>query len=143
MPQHSLTFEGRIETARIGLYAARAGQGEPLLFIGGSNFDMRIRCSVFCSALPGHFDTVTYEPRGLGRSDAPDGAWTMADYAEDARALMTALGWTRARVMGESFGAMTAMELAIRYPEMVEALCLTVGAPGGKGGQFLPNRGIA
>ncbi len=134
----SLSFEGRVQTRRLALHACRAGSGAPLLFIGGSNFDMRVRRPVFASALPGRFDVLAYEPRGLGRSDRPEGAWTMADYAEDACALLDALGWERAHVVGESFGAMTAAELAIRHPSRVAALCLMAGAPGGAGGSSYP-----
>ena len=130
--------ERRVETARIGLHTARRGSEEPLLFIGGSNFDMRLRRPVFDSALVETYDLVAYEPRGLGRSDAPDGPWTMADYAEDAFALIEALGWPEVLVVGESFGAMTALELAIRHPDRVRALCLLVGAPGGAGGKSFP-----
>jgi len=99
---------------------------------------MRLKRPVFDSLLPSHFDVATYEPRGLGRSERPDGHWTMQDYADDAHALLDALEWTSAYVLGESFGAMTAMELAIRHPERVSKLCLMVGAAGGAGGSSWP-----
>ena len=39
----------------------------------------------------------------------------MADYADDANALLDALGWERCMVMGVSFGGMVAQEFALRY----------------------------
>ena len=132
------SFEGRLATSRLALFVCRAGRGVPLLFLGGSNFDMRLRRPVFASALPDRFEVVAYEPRGLGRSDQPSGRWTMQDYADDACALLDALGWPRVCVVGESFGAMTAMELAIRYPQRVAKLCLMAGSSGGAGGSSYP-----
>lgn len=132
------SFEGRIATRRLALFVCRAGHGLPLLFLGGSNFDMRLRKAVFSSALTDHFEVVAFEPRGLGRSDQPSGNWTMQDYADDACALLDAIGWQRVCVVGESFGAMTAMELAIRYPQRVAKLCLMAGSSGGAGGSSYP-----
>ena len=41
---------------------------------------------------------------------------SMADYADDAAALLAALGWDRAGVVGTSFGGMVALNLAVRHP---------------------------
>ena len=109
-----------------------------MLFLGGSNFDMRLRAPVFDSLLVRHFDVASYEPRGIGRSEAPAGVWTMDDYADDAVAVMDALGWKAPCVLGESFGAMTALRLAIEYPQRVGKLALSAGSPGGADGAAYP-----
>ena len=136
------SFAGLVETDRLCLYAAcSAGKdsGLPrLLFLGGSNTDFSIKASVFSSKLVEQFNVLSYEPRGLGRSASPAGEWTMVDYALDAIALLDAFGWDRAFVVGESFGGMTALEVAIRFPERVEKLCLTATASGGAGGSSFP-----
>lgn len=131
-------FEGLVNTGAIKLHVRRAGAGPPLLFLGGSNTDMRIRAPVFDSALMQYFDVVTYEPRGLGRSDHPEGEWSMVDYATDALSVIDSLGWDAPDVIGESFGAMTALELVVRHPERVSRLALVVGAAGGAGGSSFP-----
>lgn len=133
-----MNIERRIETSRLALYAKQKGSGPPLLFLGGSNFDMRLRAPVFDSKLIDHFEVVAFEPRGIGRSDAPDGAWSMADYADDAASILDALNWDKAFVLGDSFGAMTALELAIRHPDRVIELALSAGSAGGKGGHSYP-----
>lgn len=137
-PPQPVLREMALRTARLTLHVARAGRGAPLLFLGGSNFDMRLRRAVFESDLPRFFEVITYEPRGLARSDAPPGAWTMRDYADDAASLLDALDIPRAFVLGESFGGMTALHLAGHYPERVVALATMAATAGGASGRSYP-----
>lgn len=134
----TIPFDGPVRTARLTLHVRREGRGPALMFLGGSSTDMRLRAPVFASALPAHFDVIAFEPRGLGRSDRPPGPWSMADYAADALALMDALGLETAHVLGESFGAMTALELALAAPGRVRAMALMAGTPGGRLGRSFP-----
>lgn len=62
----------------------------------------------------------------------------MADYADDAAALLDALGWGPVPVMGVSFGGMVAQELALRHPQQVSALVLACTSSGGAGGASFP-----
>ncbi|MEP0521341.1 MAG: alpha/beta hydrolase [Hyphomicrobiales bacterium] len=139
---NQVAMEGLVETARLPLYTMRSAVTSSslpkLLFLGGSSTDFQIKASVFCSPLVEHFNVVSFEPRGLGRSGAPDGDWSVEDYARDAIALMDAIGWGRVMIFGESFGAMTAMEIAIHFPERISHLCLSAAAPGGVGGNSYP-----
>lgn len=76
-----------------------------------------------------------YDQRGLGQSGKPDQDYTMADYADDCVALMDAVGWDRADVMGISFGGMVAQHVVLRHPERVNKLILACTASGGDGGR--------
>jgi 3-oxoadipate enol-lactonase len=62
----------------------------------------------------------------------------MGHYADDAAALMSAVGWERAHVVGVSFGGMVAQELALRHPQRIERLVLACTSPGGAGGASYP-----
>ena len=62
----------------------------------------------------------------------------MADYADDANALLDVVGWDQCMLMGVSFGGMVAQEFAIRYPQRVERLILTCTSSGGHGGASYP-----
>jgi 3-oxoadipate enol-lactonase len=126
----------------IDLYYERAGEGEPLLFISGTGGDLRAKPNVFDGPLVKSFDVVSYDQRGLGRSDKPDVDYCMADYADDAAALMDQIGWKKAKVVGLSFGGMVAQELVLRHPDKVERLVLGCTSPGGAGGASFPFHAI-
>jgi 3-oxoadipate enol-lactonase len=122
----------------IEIYHERAGVGPPLLFISGTGGDLRNRPGVFEGPLARSFDLLAYDQRGLGQTGKPDAPYSMAGYADDAAALMDAVGWDRALVMGVSFGGMVAQELALRHPARVERLVLACTSPGGAGGASYP-----
>ncbi len=122
----------------IEIYYERAGDGPPLLFISGTGGDLRVKPNVLDGPLPKSFDLLAYDQRGLGRSAKPDFDYTMADYADDAAALMDSLGWASAKVVGVSFGGMVAQELVLRHPDKVERLILACTSPGGGGGASFP-----
>ena len=133
-----MTAPYRLKTAGLTVNLRQEGAGKPLLFLGGSNFDLSIKAAVFASALPTRFTVAAADPRGLGASDAPVGIWSMADYAQDALDLLDALGWETADILGESFGAMTALHLAALAPDRIGRMALAVGAAGGAGGASYP-----
>jgi 3-oxoadipate enol-lactonase len=128
-------------TAQLGaveLYYERAGSGPPLLFISGTGGDLRNKPNAFDGPLVRSFDLLCYDQRGLGRSSKPDVDYTMADYADDAAALMDAVGLASAKVIGVSFGGMVAQEFVLRHPARVERLVLACTSPGGAGGASYP-----
>src|SRR6187455_3429200 len=122
----------------LNFYYERAGAGPPLLFISGSGGDLRAQPNVFASPLAKAFDLLAYDQRGLGRTDKPDVAYSMADYADDAAALLDHVGWDEALVVGVSFGGMVAQELVLRHPSRVKRLVLACTSPGGAGGASYP-----
>ncbi len=122
----------------IKVYYELAGSGPRLLYISGTGGDLRRRPNIFDSPLAPHFTILAYDQRGLGQSSRPDIAYTMADYADDAAALLDVVGWESCGVMGVSFGGMVAQELALRYPERVDRLVLACTSSGGAGGSSFP-----
>lgn len=127
----------------LNLWSERRGDGAPLLFISGTGGDLRRKPNVLDGPLPKHFDTVAYDQRGLGQSDKPDGPYSMADYADDAAAVLDELDWAKAHVVGVSFGGMVAQTLAVRHPGRIERLVLCCTSPGGAGGSSYPLHTVA
>ena len=114
------------------------GNGPRLLVISGTGGDLRAKPSVFDTPLPERFSVLAYDQRGLGRSSCPPGPYSMADYADDAAALLDAVGWESCFVLGASFGGMVAQELVLRHPSRVSRLVLAVTSAGGAGGSSYP-----
>lgn len=125
-------------TRDIQTYYERKGNGPKLLVVPGTGSDLRQAGNFFHSPIAKDFDILLYDPRGMGRSGKPDTPYTMADYGEDAHALLQQVGWDSALVLGISFGGMIAQELALRYPSSVEKLALACTSSGGDGGPSFP-----
>ena len=99
----------------IEIYYEIHGSGPRVLSISGSGNDLRSNPRRAEGALEQHFTTLVYDQRGLGQTSKPDEPYTMADYADDAAALLDAVGWSSAHVVGLSFGGMVAQHLAIDH----------------------------
>lgn len=112
------------------LYYEIHGDGPPLLNISGTGGDLR-RMPVGRLPFNDHFTVLSYDQRGLGQTAKPDRSYSMADYADDAAALIEARGWSSCHVIGTSFGGMVALNLAARHGELIDRLVLCCTSPGG------------
>lgn len=115
----------------IELYYEMKGAGDPVLFISGTGGDLRAKPNVLDGPLPTAMEVLAYDQRGLGQTEKPETDYTMADYADDAAALLDALGWDQANIVGVSFGGMVALHLVLRHPGRVGKLVLCCTSPGG------------
>jgi pimeloyl-ACP methyl ester carboxylesterase len=110
------------ETAVNGttLHVERRGTGAPLLLIHGGGEDASMLGGLAISLAVAGYDVVTYDRRGTGRSGHEDWPGRGADqHADDAAALIQHLGWRGPTVVGVSSGAVIALDLAARHPELV------------------------
>ena len=100
----------------VSLYYELSGTGDRLLVISGTGGDLRHQPRLTDGPLVESFEVLSYDQRGLGQSSVPPWPYAMADFADDAAALLHAVGWEDCLVLGISFGGMVAQELAIRHP---------------------------
>ncbi len=70
------------------------------------------------------YRVLRYDTRGHGKSSAPDGAYSLAQLAEDARALLKGLNIARTHWIGLSMGGMIGQTLALETPELLQSLTL-------------------
>jgi len=75
-------------------------------------------------ALARRYRVLRYDTRGHGDTDAPTGAYTLSQLADDARALLKALGIARTHWIGLSMGGMIGQTLALSAPEILQSLSL-------------------
>jgi pimeloyl-ACP methyl ester carboxylesterase len=102
------------------------------------------------------FAVARYDQRDAGQSTRmPDtgsanpfaalarrrGAYSAEDMADDAVAVLDALGWERAHVFGASLGGIIAQRIALRHPDrvlsVVSAMAMPSDAVGIKGGRYI------
>lgn len=100
------------------------GAGEPLLMIEGFGATMDNWGETFIGILASKYHVYTYDHRGMGYSGDSDKAPSMSQYAEDAAALMSALGHERMHVYGASMGSSISQQLTIDHPDKVQKLIL-------------------
>jgi pimeloyl-ACP methyl ester carboxylesterase len=104
------------------LYYERQGTGPTVFFIAGSTGDAG-NFTRAATLLADEFMVVTYDRRGNSRSPRPPG-WTttsIEEQADDAAALIHALGLAPTVIFGASVGGLIALDLIIRYPQLVRA----------------------
>jgi 3-oxoadipate enol-lactonase len=128
----------RTDANGVSLYYELEGTGERLLVVSGTGGDLRQQPRVHDGPLAENFEVLAYDQRGLGQSSLPPWPYAMRDFADDAAALLDALGWDDCVVLGISFGGMVAQELAIGHPERVRRLVLACTSAGGEGGASFP-----
>ncbi len=107
------------------LYHEVRGDGPPVLLIMGMTGDAG-HFETLAELLADEFTVVSYDRRGNGRSPRPAGWATTSpeEQADDAAALLDALGLTPAAVYGSSAGGVFALCLLIRHPEAVRGAVL-------------------
>ena len=107
------------------LYYEVRGNGPALLCIMGASGDAG-HFEQLADLLSDEFTVVTYDRRGNGRSPRPDGWQTTSpeEQADDARALLDALGLAPAVVFGTSSGGTFALCLLVRHPDAVSGVIL-------------------
>jgi pimeloyl-ACP methyl ester carboxylesterase len=106
------------------------GSGPPVLLIMG----LGMNATGWWRTIPvlSDFRVLSFDNRGVGRSERVPGPYTVAQMADDAVSVLDAAGVEAAHVYGISLGGMIAQEVALRHPSRVRALVLGATTPGGE-----------
>jgi pimeloyl-ACP methyl ester carboxylesterase len=113
------------------------GEGMPLLLIQGLGYG-RWGWDPVVPGLAERYRVLSFDNRGIGESDKPEGPYTAHQMADDALQVLDEAGIDRAHVLGASLGGMIAQEVAVLAPERVEKLVLACTTPGGPDAPPLP-----
>jgi esterase len=108
----------------VSLYYEEHGAGESIVCIHGTGSSAAFWADA-AERLAKHGRAVVYDRRGCSRSERPEPYTTsVREQTDDAAALIEAVGGAPAIVNGRSYGGAVALDLALRYPELVRALIL-------------------
>lgn len=114
----------RARTDGVELEYEVSGTGEPVVFIHGAFIADTFRPLLAEPSLAGHYRLILYHRRGYAGSSRASEPVSVARQAADCRALLCHLDVERAHVMGHSYGAIVALQLALDTPSLVHSLAL-------------------
>lgn len=118
-----------VEFAYRTLGVEKSGE-PPLVLLHRFRADMDDWDPLFLDTLAAGRRVIIFNNRGVGRSGG-DTNTTLEGAADDAAALIRALGIDKADFLGWSMGGMTAPILALRHPDLVNKLVLAGTCPPG------------
>jgi 3-oxoadipate enol-lactonase len=111
-----------VEVNGVSLAYNDVGEGPTILFIHGFMLDRTMWRSQV-AALDG-WRRIAPDLRGHGLSEAPEGGYRMATYADDLAALLDVLGVRRTVLCGLSMGGYIAFEFLRRHRDRVAGLVI-------------------
>ena len=112
----------------INIYYEIHGEGKPLIFIPGLGTEIS-SVGLFTAKLAKKYKVITFDNRGVGRTDKPDDDYSIEMMAEDTIGLMDMLEIKNAYFMGGSMGACMLQVIAANYPERVDSMVLYLATP--------------
>jgi 3-oxoadipate enol-lactonase len=119
----------------------RRGKGFPLVLVHGLGY-ARWGWEPVADLLAERYETILFDNRGIGESEAPPGPYSVAQMTEDTLRVLNEAGVERAHVLGTSLGGMIAQELALAVPERVQKLVLACTTAGGPSAAPMPEQTV-
>lgn len=122
------TRNGDVELA----YELSHHQGSPMLLVCGGNTQMIHWPEELLDGLAARgFQAAMFDSRDSGRSTHCDNLpkYTLRDMADDAVAVLDALDWSSAHILGPSMGGMVGQVVAVHHPDRVHSLTSISSTP--------------
>ncbi|MFW9818466.1 MAG: alpha/beta fold hydrolase [Candidatus Thorarchaeota archaeon] len=99
------------------------GNGEPVLLVHGFG-DRKEHWRAQFEELAKHFRVIRFDNRGAGKTDRPDGVYTMELFADDINYLLNYLKIKKTNIIGHSLGGMIVQNFALKYPNRIIKIVL-------------------
>jgi 3-oxoadipate enol-lactonase len=110
------------------MWVDRVGSGPAIVFIHGLTTDHTL-FGAQREPFSKSYTFIAYDVRGYGKSErAYEPPYGLDVQVADLRALLPALGFDRAILVGFSMGGIISQQFAVRYPDMVDALVIVDAA---------------
>ncbi|MFC1976853.1 alpha/beta fold hydrolase [Chloroflexota bacterium] len=114
----------RVKVNDISINYEIAGSGKTLVLIHGLGGNTQT-WETTVPLLTGHCQVLTWDVRGHGQSDKPDGKYSAELFANDLAALLKELDIGGAFVLGHSMGGVIALRFALDFPDLCNALIVS------------------
>lgn len=118
----------QVEVNSISLHYESVGEGSPVLAIhglGSSTRDWERQVDVLAES----HRVVTVDLRGHGKSDKPQGRYSIQLFSDDVAELVRQLDLVPVTVVGISLGGMVAFQLAADHPDLIDRLVVVNALP--------------
>ena len=132
----NLAFKsGYSDVNGLKMYYEIYGEGKPLILIHGGGSTVQTTFGRVIPMLAKHRKLIAVELQAHGRTSDRDNGLSFEQDADDVATLLKNLNISKADFFGFSNGGTTALQIAIRYPELVDkivaasALCKRNGVP--------------
>lgn len=110
------------------IHFQRMGQGPAVVMIHGLLLgNMASWYFSLASQLAAHHDVLLYDLRGHGLSELSPAGYDLETMADDLEILMETQGLDQVSLIGHSYGAMIALQFALRHPDRVTRLVCIEG----------------
>lgn len=120
-----------VKAGAIRMYYEQRGDGTPLLFISGTGWSGEQWKLEQVPHFSQSYRVITFDHRGVGRSDRPAGRYTTRMFADDAIGMLDAIGISEpVHILGHSMGGRVAQWMTLDHPERVRSLILAATGPG-------------
>jgi 3-oxoadipate enol-lactonase len=115
----------------IDMYYEIHGEGEPIIF-GNGVFSNTLGWVNQLPVFSKEYQMILYDMRGQGQSEKPEEPYSFEIHAEDQKALLDELGFSKVHHVGISYGGELGLVFALKYPEMLKSLvvCSSVSSVG-------------
>lgn len=110
-----IEFKGK----RMNINLVDTGEGEAVLLLHGWGTNMAVYKTLIDS-VSAYRRVISYDIPGFGESEEPGEAFSTDDYADLAYAVLSALGVSRASLIGHSHGGRTILNMLSRDDKAVE-----------------------
>lgn len=110
------------------MYYEIYGKGKPLVLIHGGGSTIESNWSAMLPLFAKHYKVIAAEMQAHGHTSDRDAPETFEQDADDVAALLKHLNISKASILGFSNGGSTAMQIAIRHPEIAEKIVVIAGA---------------
>lgn len=112
----------------LNMYYEVHGDGKPLVLLHGSFMTIALNFGKIIPAFARDRKVIAIEQQGHGHTEDIDRPFSYKQMADDTAELLRQLGVEKTDILGYSLGGVTAIELAIRYPDLANKLVI-ISAP--------------